>query len=76
LPVLTATDSCTDIGTDVVKNNCGIAVDSANLQEMIKAIDKFVEMDTNDFEEMRENSRKFLEREFQVQQSYNKIINA
>lgn len=76
LPVLTATDPCTDIGTDVVKNNCGIAVDSANLQEMINAIDKFVEMDTNDFEEMRENSRKFLEREFQVQQSYDKIINA
>lgn len=76
LPVLTATDSCTDIGTDVVKNNCGIAVDSANLQEMIKAIDKFVEMDTKDFEEMRENSRRFLEREFQVQQSYHKIINA
>lgn len=76
LPVLTATDSCTDIGTDVVKNNCGIAVHSANLQEMIKAIDKFVEMDTKDFEEMRENSRRFLEREFQVQQSYDKIINA
>ncbi len=76
LPVLTATDSSTDIGTDVVKNNCGIAVHSANLQEMIKAIDKFVEMDSNDFEEMRENSRKFLEREFLVQQSYDKIINA
>lgn len=74
MPVLAATDSNTDIGSDLVKNGCGLAVNSDNVQYMIKAIDCFVEMKDDIFEEMRQNSFRFLEREFQVVNSYRKII--
>ncbi|WET00134.1 glycosyltransferase family 4 protein [Chryseobacterium arthrosphaerae] len=74
MPVLAATDSNTDIGTDIVKNNCGIAVSSDDLQAMIKAIDVFKDMDGAKFELLRQNSLNFLKNEFQVNKSYVKII--
>lgn len=76
MPVLAATDSNTDIGTDIEKNNCGIAVASDDLESMIKAIDSFKEMDGAKFEVLRQNSLNFLKKEFQVEQSYFKIIEA
>lgn len=76
MPVLTATDIHTDIGSDVVKNKCGFAVQSGNLDEMVKAVDALADMENEMFENIRKNSRKFLEREFHVKGSYDKIMNA
>lgn len=76
MPVLAATDSNTDIGTDIVKNNCGMAVHSDDLKSMVNAIDTLKEMDGAKFEVMRQNSLNFLKKEFQVEQSYFKIIEA
>ncbi|CAI8742593.1 glycosyltransferase family 4 protein [Chryseobacterium sp. IT-36CA2] len=76
MPVLAATDSNTDIGTDIVKNNCGMAVHSDDLKSMINAIDTLKEMDGAKFEVLRQNSLNFLKKEFQVEQSYFKIIEA
>ncbi|MCY1662986.1 glycosyltransferase family 4 protein [Chryseobacterium sp. SL1] len=75
MPVLAATDKNTDIGTDIVNNNCGASVYSDNIEEMVLKIDEFVSMDEEIFEEMRENSRKFLKKDFLVSDSYRKIIN-
>lgn len=76
MPIIAATDKNTDIGSDIVKNNCGISVYSDSIDDMINAIDKFVELDIIKFEKMRQNSWDFLEREFQVKESYEKIINS
>ncbi|MCS3531770.1 glycosyltransferase family 4 protein [Chryseobacterium sp. JUb7] len=74
MPVLAATDNNTDIGSDIVANGCGFAVESGNIGEMIKAVDQLAEMDNTIFEEMRQKSFTFLERDFQVSGSYEKII--
>lgn len=74
MPVLAATDSNTDVGLDLLKNKCGLAVISNDLQNMVKAIDSFVDMDVETFEEMRQNSFRFLQKDFQVKDSYHKII--
>lgn len=74
MPVLAATDKNTDVGTDILKNKCGLAVFSGDLHEMVQAVDQFIEMDGVKFEEMKQNSWTFLEREFQVSGSYHKII--
>lgn len=75
MPVLSATDANTDIGSDLINNNCGIAVNSDNLNEMINAINCFKKMSESEFQLMRNNSYKFLESAFQVEYSYKKIIN-
>lgn len=74
MPVLAATDPNTDIGTDIVKNGCGMSVYSGDLKEMTNAVDKLISMDGLKFEEMRQNGWEFLKREFQVNRSYQKII--
>ncbi|KFF24537.1 glycosyltransferase family 4 protein [Chryseobacterium vrystaatense] len=74
MPVLAATDPNTDIGTDIVKNGCGMSVYSGDLPAMIDAVDMLINMDGIKFEEMRRNSLEFLKREFQVSRSYEKII--
>lgn len=76
MPVLAATDKNTDVGADLIKNNCGIAVYSDDVQAMVVAINVFVSMSENDFEKMRQNSFGFLKKEFQVSISYDKIINS
>ena len=74
MPVLAATDSNTDVGLDLLKNKCGLAVISNDLQNMVNAIDSFLDMDVDTFEEMRQNSFRFLQKDFQVKDSYYKII--
>lgn len=74
LPVLVAADPNTDIGTEVEKNKCGISVLSGDIQQMTKALDHFVNLDPQEYEKMRENARNYLENEFLVQHSYDKII--
>lgn len=76
MPVLSATDANTDIGLDLINNNCGIAVNSDNLNQMINAINCFKMMSENEFNLMRNNSYKFLESNFQVEYSYKKIVNS
>lgn len=76
MPVLAATDINTDVGSDLVKNNCGLAAHSGNLKQMTNAIDSFKLMSENEFEILRNNSFKFLENNFQVHHSYTKIISS
>jgi len=74
MPVITATDPNTDIGTEIEKNQCGYAVLSGDIEGMQKAIDKICSSDSN-YDEMSENALCFLEREFKVDYSYQLIKN-
>tara|TARA_B110000027_G_scaffold119707_1_gene132581 strand:- start:1597 stop:2799 length:1203 start_codon:yes stop_codon:yes gene_type:complete len=73
IPVIAATDSNTDIGTDIQKNKCGFAVISGDFLGMQNAINKLMN-DINDFNRMKENSWSFLNKDFHINRSY-KLIN-
>jgi len=75
MPVIAATDKNTDIGIDIQKNKCGFAVLSGNIMEMHNAINRLMNED-NIFNEMKENSWKFLNRDFHVNRSSELIINS
>lgn len=74
LPVLVAADSNTDIGTEVEKHKAGVSVLSGDLFNMIRALHFFSTMSDADLDNMRNNSRKYLEENFLVSQSYQKIM--
>lgn len=74
MPVITATDPNTDIGTEIEKNKCGYAVLSGDVLGMQKAIDKISSNDLN-YNQMSENAWHFLEREYKVDYSYQLIKN-
>ncbi|GAA5086382.1 glycosyltransferase family 4 protein [Chryseobacterium ginsengisoli] len=76
MPVIAATDKNTDIGLDIVNNNCGASVYSGDINEMIETLDLFSKMDSQKFDQMRQNGWNFLEKEFQTKKSYEKIINS
>ncbi|WP_294234865.1 glycosyltransferase family 4 protein [uncultured Chryseobacterium sp.] len=76
MPVLAATDKNTDIGSDIVENKCGLSVYSGSIEEMNYAINTFKLMSQLEFEKMRENSFNFLLKNFQVYESYIKILNS
>ena len=75
MPVIAATDKNSDIGIDIEKNKCGFAVLSGNIIEMHNAINRMMN-EVNMFNEMKENSWKFLNRDFHVDRSSELIINS
>jgi glycosyltransferase involved in cell wall biosynthesis len=74
MPVITATDPNTDIGTEIEKNNCGYAVLSGDILGMQKAIDELVSNENN-FIQMQENAWSLLQNEYKVDYSYQLIKN-
>lgn len=74
LPVLAATDPNTDVGTTIEKANCGYSVLSGNQMDMQNAIDKFCSKEEQ-LLKMKENSWKLLTTEFNVNKSFELIIN-
>ena len=74
MPVIAATDSNTDIGSQIVKNECGYSVLAGDLIYMQKAIDEIISNEIN-YNQMRENAWSFLQREFKVDYSYQLIKN-
>jgi glycosyltransferase involved in cell wall biosynthesis len=75
LPILVASDAATDIGTEVEKNNCGIKVEAGDIKAMKEAITEFCEMEESDFRLLKNNARCYLENEFLVEYSFQKIVN-
>jgi glycosyltransferase involved in cell wall biosynthesis len=75
MPIIAATDKNTDIGYDIMENNCGAYIYSDDIHEMVATIDRFTEMDKLQFEEMKASSWRFLQKEFRVEKSYEKIMN-
>jgi glycosyltransferase involved in cell wall biosynthesis len=74
MPVIAATDSNTDIGSVIEKNNCGYSVLSGDSLAMQKAIDELVSNE-NDFIQMQENAWRLLQNEYKVDYSYELIKN-
>lgn len=74
MPVIAATDSNTDIGSIIEKNNCGYSVLSGDSDSMQNAINKIVSNDVA-FYKMQENAWDLLTREYTVDFSYQLIKN-
>lgn len=75
MPILVAADPCTDIGREVENHNCGKSVLAGNIDEMKNALNYFCSLEDGKFQELRENSRKYLDENFLVSDSYKKIMN-
>lgn len=72
MPIITATDTNTDVGDIVEKANCGRKVISGDLNFMLSTIDNILKEDLNF---LGENSLKLLYDSYLVDRSYNTIIN-
>jgi glycosyltransferase involved in cell wall biosynthesis len=72
MPVITATDSSTDIGAIVEKNNCGYKVISGDSSAMQITIDKLLS-DEEHYNKMKENAWNLLQKDYLVERSYNLI---
>lgn len=75
MPVLAATDRNTDIGAIIEANNCGFGVESGNLLEAIDRINRLAEM-KEEFLELQQNAVDLLERDYQVERTYDLIVKA
>jgi hypothetical protein len=74
LPVIAATDDCSDIGDVLEDNNCGFKIEAGNLLEMQNAIDILC-TDNKKHKIMSENAWSLLKKDFDVIDSYNLIKN-
>jgi glycosyltransferase involved in cell wall biosynthesis len=74
MPVIAATDSNTDIGAVLEKNQCGYRVLSGDILSMQKAIDE-ISSNKENYNQMSENAWGLLQREFNVDYSYQLIKN-
>ena len=73
MPVLMAIDKNTDIGKIAEDNNYGFWTESGNLKEFNLLLDKFCN-NKSLIEEMGENGYRFLENNYTVRISYDKIM--
>ncbi len=73
IPVITATDSATDIGKVIQENDCGFSVQSGDIRGMMKSIDTII-ADEEKFLAMKENAWKLLSAKYNVSVSYSLII--
>lgn len=70
-PVLAATDVHTDIGEIITEGNCGYWVETGDIKNMQKVIEKLCEQDLR---VMGENGWKLLQNEYLVDRSYDLIL--
>lgn len=73
MPVIAATDTATDIGIDLEKNNCGYWIVSGDIDGFHIAINNLVN-DDQFFKLAKDNAWNFLTKEFTVDKSYSLII--
>lgn len=71
LPVLSVTDSVTDIGKLVETEEFGVAIKGNDVKAFAKAVEKFNDVD---IAQMGENARKCLNEKYTVQVGYNVIM--
>jgi glycosyltransferase involved in cell wall biosynthesis len=73
MPVIAATDSCTDIGDIIESANCGFKVLSGDTNKMNQVITEL--LDNNKLEIMGKNAWSLLQSKYIVDYSYKSIIN-
>ena len=74
LPVIAATDDCSDIGDVLEDNNCGYKIAAGNLVEIHNAIDLMCN-DEKKYQIMSQNAWSLLQNQYNVIDSYNLIKN-
>ncbi len=74
MPVIAATDPNTDICMNIEKNKCGFGILSGDIKAMHSSINKLMN-EVNLFNEMKENSWKFLNKNFHISRSF-ELINS
>lgn len=73
LPVICATDACTDIGKIACENNFGFSCLTSDLESFFDNVVKLLNAEVRN--QMGENAFQYLQKEYSVEQSYNTIIN-
>jgi glycosyltransferase involved in cell wall biosynthesis len=73
MPIISATDSNTDIGDVIEKNGCGFQVLSGDLHKMLHCINTIIADEAN-LKEMQEKAWQLLQNEYLVGRSYTSII--
>lgn len=73
MPVIAATDICSDIGLVIEKANCGYWVETGNLNKINEVIGYFCENKMID-ESMKNNALNLLKKEYTVEISYKLIF--
>ena len=73
MPIIAATDKNSDIGMDIEKNKCGFGILSGDIKAMHNAINRLMD-EVDLFNEMKENSWIFLNKDFHVDRSSKLII--
>lgn len=74
LPIISATDPNTDIGTIAEENNFGRKAYSNNPEKLSIVIDEFTAMSNSEIEKMGSRGRNYLLKEYLVQNCYEKIM--
>ena len=74
IPVIAATDDATDIGDVVQQNNCGFKVISGDLNKMLQIIDNLMQSSNPEIAQMQDNAIKLLQKEYNVTNSYQLIV--
>lgn len=72
MPIISATDSNTDIGDVIELNNCGYKVISGDIEKMQIATEAIISDETR-YKEMKENAWELLQNNYLVERSYNLI---
>jgi glycosyltransferase involved in cell wall biosynthesis len=73
MPIIAATDKNSDIGMDIEKNKCGFGILSGDIKAMHNAINRLTD-EVDLFNEMKENSWIFLNKDFHVDRSSKLIM--
>ena len=73
MPIIAATDKNSDIGMDIEKNKCGFGILSGDIKAMHNAINRLMD-EVDLFNEMKENSWIFLNKDFHVDRSSKLIM--
>lgn len=72
MPIISATDPITDIGSVIKKNKCGYSVIWGDQENMQKAISNII-ADEENYKKMKENAWNLLQNEYKVERSYKLI---
>ncbi|MDY3697224.1 glycosyltransferase family 4 protein [Staphylococcus hyicus] len=72
-PVIASVDNCTDISSDIEKNNVGFSSNSKNTDLLIKNINKLTS-DKELYKQLSENAISFFNREFKIEDNVDRMI--
>lgn len=73
-PVIASVDDCTDISSEIEKNNVGFSSNSKNTDLLIDNINKLT-TNVDLYKNLSENAKSFFNREFKIEDNVDRMIN-